>query len=96
MGDGKGLCFYHFGDIDPDGFLILEHLKRDTGIGFKPYRMGIQQLDQYAKFARPLEKNDVTKAENMLDAGIYPDEMKYMLEQGRKLEQEIISWIERP
>lgn len=91
----KSLCFYHFGDIDPDGFLILEHLKRETGIDFRPYRMGIPQLDQYAEYTRPLEKNDVTKAENMLGAGIYPDEMRYMLEHGRKLEQEIISWIER-
>ena len=87
--------FYHFGDIDPDGFLILKHLKRETNIDFLPYRMGTEELAKYEKYSKPLEKNDVTKAENMLRTGIYPAEMKYMLKYGRKLEQEIISWMDR-
>lgn len=92
---GKAMNFYHFGDIDPDGFLILKHLKRETNIDFLPYRMGTEELAKYEKYSKPLEKNDVTKAENMLRTGIYPAEMKYMLKYGRKLEQEIISWMER-
>ena len=34
------------------------------------------------------------KAENLLAAGRYTDVMSYMLEKGKKLEQEIVSWME--
>ena len=35
----KGLQWFHFGDIDPDGFLIIEHLRNKIGIDFKPIYM---------------------------------------------------------
>lgn len=92
--DENTLRYYHFGDIDPDGFLILQHLRKDTGIDFQPYRMGIGELEKYGPYCRPLAQNDITKAGNMLNAGLFPEEMKYMLDHGIKLEQEIISWME--
>ena len=33
------LRWVHFGDIDPEGFYILEHLKRGTGIDVEPVYM---------------------------------------------------------
>ena len=45
--DNPGLEWLHFGDIDPDGFCIAEHLKRCTGIPFALYRMGIAELLTY-------------------------------------------------
>lgn len=93
--DNETLSFYHFGDIDPDGFLILEHLRRKTGIGFQPYRMGTEEIVRYRKYCKTLEKHDCMKAENMLREGIFPEEMRYLLEHNVKLEQEIISWMER-
>lgn len=95
IASGNRLDFYHFGDIDPDGFLILEHLKRETGIPFRPYRMGLAELQKYREYCRPLEANDIRKAENLLKEGRYEEEMRYMLDHNCKLEQEIISWEER-
>jgi len=81
----------HFGDIDPDGFYILEHLKRTTKIGFEPYLMGMDILEKYKGYSKSLEVNDIKKAERLLTHNKYTDVLKYMLEQDCKLEQEIVS-----
>lgn len=85
--------WYHFGDIDPDGFLILENLKKKTGINFKPVYMGINELKKYEKYTKKLENNDTTKAQGLIDKGLYVDIMEYMLKNNVKLEQEIVSWM---
>ena len=91
--DNPQVKWLHFGDIDPDGFLILENLKRGTGIRFKPYAMGIPELKEYRNYTKPLQKNDIAKAENLAGAGLYRDTVLYMLQHNCKLEQEIISWM---
>ncbi|SEA57474.1 hypothetical protein SAMN05216349_11757 [Oribacterium sp. KHPX15] len=83
----------HFGDIDPDGFYILESLRRGTGIDISPLWMGIDELKTYADYGKHLEENDRTKAKNLLSYGKYTDVISYMLENNLKLEQEIISWM---
>ncbi len=85
----------HFGDIDPDGFYILESLRRGTGIDIRPLWMGIEELKAYAIYGKSLEENDRTKAKNLLSNGKYTDVVSYMLENNLKLEQEIISWMRR-
>ena len=92
--DNPGKKWYHFGDLDPDGFYILEHLKEKTKIPFLPYRMSVNELKTYHQYGKALEPNDNTKAESLLKAGLYTEEMKYMLEHKMKLEQEVISWKE--
>ncbi|WP_159433331.1 Wadjet anti-phage system protein JetD domain-containing protein [Fibrobacter sp. UWEL] len=89
------LEFYHFGDIDPDGFLILENLKLKTGIDFKPYCMSVDQLKQYEKYCKPLVENDRIKANGLIKSGKYVEIAQYMQDNNVKLEQEIISWNER-
>ncbi len=89
----KGIRWFHFGDFDPDGFLIIEHLKKKTGIDFRPTHMGYNELEKYRKYGRPLEKNDRKKALTLLEKGMYPEEMTFMLEQDCKIEQEIVSWM---
>lgn len=89
------LEWYHFGDIDPDGFYIIEHLKRGTGINFKPIYMDINFLEKYKGYAKKMTNRDIQKANTMLQNGKYSDIMAYMLNTELKLEQEIISWIER-
>ena len=42
--------YYHFGDIDPDGFYILDNLRTTTNIDFKPYKIGIEDLETYHTF----------------------------------------------
>lgn len=86
--------WYHFGDIDPDGFYILEHLKKTTGINIKPYKMSIDELKKYKKYCKNLEKHDIIKANSMIKKGLYRDILEYILNNKCKLEQEIISWKE--
>lgn len=91
----KDKKWFHFGDIDPDGFYILEHLSHKTGILFERFHMFIEDLDKYEHYCKPLEKNDIVKANSLIEKGLYVDEMKYMLRVNRKLEQEVISWKEQ-
>ena len=84
--------YFHFGDIDPDGFFILENLRAKTDIDFKPYKMGIPELQKYSDFTKPLEENDITKAKTLIEKGVYAEVMNYMLEKNIKLEQEIVSY----
>jgi hypothetical protein len=84
--------WFHFGDIDPDGFYILEHLKNKTGIDFKPLCMSADELKKYKDYCKPLEENDVKKAQSLIDKGFFIDEMRYMLGNNVKLEQEVVSW----
>lgn len=86
------LKWCHFGDLDPDGFFILEHLKRGTGIDFEAFHMGIEDLVRYRDLGRRLEENDRKKAETLMARGLYREELAYMLRENIKLEQEIISW----
>ena len=87
--------YFHFGDIDPDGFDILENLREKTKINFVPYKMDVQTLKKYRDFAKPLEKNDIAKAQTLISKNHFADEMNYMLSCNCKLEQEIVSWKER-
>lgn len=58
--------WFHFGDIDPDGFLILENLRRRTELTILPWKMGIEELQKYAQYTDKLDpKNDIPKAENL-------------------------------
>lgn len=91
--DNKGISWWHFGDIDPDGYFILKNLIDKTGIAFKPLHMDIKQLVSYKQYCKPLEKNDIVKAESLLRMTFYDEVMKFMLDNNCKLEQEIISWL---
>lgn len=84
--------YFHFGDIDPDGFYILGNLRSKTSIAFKPYKMGISELENYSDYTKTLEENDILKAKALIDKGCHKEIMEYMLQHNQKLEQEIISW----
>lgn len=81
--------YFHFGDIDAGGFYILEHLRRETGVNFKPYKMDIETLIKYKKFIKHLTENDRNRLTRLLDSK-YAYVIKYMLENNCKLEQESI------
>jgi hypothetical protein len=83
------LKFYHFGDIDAGGFYILEHLKRETGVDFQPYKMDVETLKQYNDYTKKLTENDRIRLNNLLDSK-YSNVIMYMLENNCKLEQESI------
>lgn len=90
-----GLVWQHFGDIDPDGFYILENLRRGTGIDFRPIYMGTEILKKYKEYTKPLTNRDVRKAMTLIHNERYRDVAEYMLDHGEKLEQEIVSWMGR-
>lgn len=89
----KNILYYHFGDIDPDGFYILDNLRKKTGIDFKPFCMDVENLKKYRNYAKPFESNDVKKVESLIAVGKYVDVATFMLNNKIKLEQEIISWM---
>lgn len=92
--NNKNVKWYHFGDIDPDGYYILKNLIDKTKISFEPMNMGIEQLKKYKQYCKKLEKNDMNKATSLKACEFYGEVMQYMLENNCKLEQEIISWLE--
>ena len=91
--NNSGVSWFHFGDIDPDGYYILKNLIEKTGISFVPLYMDVQQLINCKQYCKPLEKNDMVKANSLLKFHFYDEVMEFMLANNCKLEQEIISWL---
>ena len=91
--NNSGVSWFHFGDIDPDGYYILKNLVEKTGIAFVPLYMDVQQLINCKQYCKPLEKNDMVKANSLLKIYFYDEVMEFMLANNCKLEQEIISWL---
>lgn len=81
--------YFHFGDIDAGGFQILQHLQRQTGIDFKPWKMDLETLMQYKAFSRPLTENDRYRLNQLFGQG-FDSTILYMLEHNVKLEQEAV------
>lgn len=92
--DNPSSKWYHFGDIDPDGLFIFNNLKEKTGLDFEMEKMNINELETHKKYCKKLEKNDITKANNLLNYPEYSELANYMLRNNCKLEQEIISLLE--
>lgn len=84
-----GISFYHFGDIDAGGFYILEHLKRQTGIAFQPYKMDKETLMKYQDYSKKLTDNDRDRLQKLKESQ-YSEVIDYMLQNDCKLEQEAI------
>ena len=85
--------YLHFGDIDVGGFEIYRDLCRRTGISFRPYLMGIEQLQQYGEYVKELTENDRKRLDDLLEKEEYREVwpvLQYMKENGGKLEQECI------
>lgn len=93
-GDNPGVQYLHFGDIDAGGFYIHENLCRITGIPFVLYRMSINELQnpQYKSCLLSLSGNDRKRLKTLAEHDVYQETVKYMLERGIKLEQEIVSY----
>ncbi|MCL2806236.1 MAG: DUF2220 domain-containing protein [Treponema sp.] len=53
----SGFSFYHAGDLDPDGILILQNIQNIAKQSVTPIRMDVSTFDQYRKWARPLIKS---------------------------------------
>lgn len=84
-----GAGYFHKGDLDPYGFLILENLKDKTGIPFIPLEMDLITLRQChrAGHFRPLDEAD-RKAITSPKLIEYQPILQYMLQHNCKIEQE--------
>lgn len=84
-----GAGYFHKGDLDPYGFLILENLKDKTGIPFIPLEMDLNTLRQChrAGHFRPLDEAD-RKAITSPTLVEYQPILQYMLQHNCKIEQE--------
>lgn len=85
----SGKRFLHYGDIDAGGFYILLHLRKKTGIDFKPYCMDIETLKKYADYTKKLTENDRKRLECLKESE-FCDVVSYMLNNNCKLEQEAL------
>lgn len=92
--DNPEIIYLHFGDIDAGGFYIHENLCRITGIPFGMWRMSKEELQdaRYKECLLKLSPNDRKRLKTLADHEMYRDVVQYMLENGVKLEQEIVSF----
>ena len=87
--------YFHFGDIDVGGFEIYEDLCRKTGIPFRIYHMGVDELEKNKIYAKNLTENDKKRLDNLIQYAsenerMYVDVLHYMKEHSVKLEQECV------
>jgi hypothetical protein len=92
----SGFRFFHAGDLDPDGILILQNIMDIAERPVSPFRMDGPTFDRYLPLARPLNKvmlrqilkiRKDTRAVPELSALI-----RRIEETGRGVEQEIIDY----
>lgn len=90
--------YYHEGDLDVYGFLILENLITKTHIPFKPLLMDLGTIERF--YRAGLYKNLTAWDRKVIDSkkagqlSAYKDVLDYMLENDCKVEQESIKAVE--
>jgi hypothetical protein len=96
--DNKDCSYFHKGDLDVYGFLILENLKEKTGIPFTPLMMDVETLKRFyhAGIYKELTPNDVKVMEEKKHTKLaaYADVLQFMLDHNCKVEQESIKAVE--
>lgn len=87
--------YYHKGDLDVYGFLILENLKDKTGIPFEPLEMDVRTLEKFYRHGlyKPLTFSD-KKAMESIRLQKYSDVFDFMRNHNCKVEQESIKALE--
>lgn len=89
--------YYHEGDLDVYGFLILENLISKTQIPFKPLLMDVETIERF--YRAGLYKTLTARDKKMIDSkkdgqlSAYKDVLEYMLEYNCKVEQESIKAV---
>jgi len=92
----SGFSFYHAGDLDPDGILILQHIQDLAGKQVTPLRMDAATFDEYRPWSRPLSKPALRQIDKIREkikavpelAGL----LKRIEETGQGVEQEIVDY----
>lgn len=96
--DHPAKVYFHKGDLDVHGFLILENLKEKTGIPFKPLMMDVRTLERFyaSGIYKELTASDVKVIRKKMDTKLaqYKDVLQFMLDYNCKVEQESIKAVE--
>ncbi|MDR0669216.1 MAG: DUF2220 family protein [Treponema sp.] len=92
----SGFVFYHAGDLDPDGILILQELTKIAGKNVAPLRMDLTTFDRYRGCARKLEPS-VLRRTALIDETTrsipgMAELIRRIEETGMGVEQEIIDY----
>jgi len=87
-----GLTFRHFGDLDPAGIQILKHLQNRTGLPIQPWHMGLEDLETYQAWGKPLEAYDLAALQKLKEDREWAPVARWMATRQLKLEQEWIAW----
>jgi len=92
----SNFTFYHAGDLDPDGILILQHIQELAGRSVTPLRMDAATFDRYLAWARPLSKPMLRQIEKIREETRAIPGLDGLLrrieETGMGVEQEIIDY----
>lgn len=98
--DNKCCNYYHMGDLDVYGFLILEKLIEMTKIPFKPLMMDIETLNKFYNdgIYKELTTSDIKVIKEKKDTTLnkYVDVLEFMLDNNCKVEQESITAVKIP
>jgi peptide methionine sulfoxide reductase MsrA len=96
--DNKNKDYFHKGDLDVYGFLILENLKEKTGIPFAPLMMDVMTIERVFKAGlyKELTATDIKVINEKRDTKLvaYADVVQFMLDNNCKVEQEAIKAVE--
>jgi len=92
----SGFSFFHAGDLDPDGIIILQEVMRAAGCPVRPVGMDAAVFDRYLPFARDLTAGMLSRFMQLADetrslAGIELL-VERILSTGKGVEQEIIDY----
>jgi hypothetical protein len=92
----SGFCFYHAGDLDPDGILILQNVGDIAGLPVCPVCMDSASFDRYFSWSRPLSKTMLRQMEKIREDTLAVSALEGLArrirETGRGVEQEIIDY----
>jgi hypothetical protein len=92
----SGFRFYHAGDLDPDGILILQTIRDIAEQPVSPVGMNAPVFDRYLPWARPLAGTVLAQLKKIRDdtkaiPGL-ADLIRRIEETGRGVEQEIVDY----
>lgn len=92
--NNRDIGYFHEGDLDVYGFLILENLKAKTNIPFKPMLMDVETIKRFYKAGlyKELTANDkkLIQSQKYGDLSTYADVLEFMIQHNCKVEQESI------
>lgn len=85
--DGKGVEYYHSGDLDFGGVKIFEYIQKQIFPELQPMLMDVETYEKYEAYAEPIARESLKKLEKV-DVPILEELVKKMLETGSGIEQE--------